>query len=47
MNKKPNLGDIITVRGIRGRIVKIHPFGTVDVVTDSGAHYRITGLPFL
>lgn len=27
------------------RIVKVHPMGTVDVVTEAGRYYRVSGLP--
>lgn len=48
MNTKPvKIGDI--VKGYYfgpARIIRIHPFGTIDVeVIASGRCYRISGLP--
>ena len=45
MNKRPNIGDKTTVRGVSCTIVRIHPMGTVDVVSDCGKYaWRISGL---
>ncbi len=41
-----NIGDSITIRGhIEAKIVKVWPFGTVDVEIATGARFRVTGLP--
>lgn len=46
-NEKPKIGQLITVRGISCRIVKIYPFGTLDVVEVNGSRsFRVTGLSF-
>lgn len=45
-NAVPVVGQSITVRGLSCTITKIHPFGTLDVRTPSGAALRVTGLPF-
>jgi hypothetical protein len=39
------VGEQITARGQLLTIVKVHPFGTLDVKAANGKHYRITGLP--
>jgi 1,2-phenylacetyl-CoA epoxidase PaaB subunit len=45
--KKPRVGDRTTVRGVPVEIVKVHPFGTIDVVSLDGKHaWRVTGLSF-
>lgn len=45
---KPKVGDETTVRGMRCRITKVWPFGTIDVVSLDGKHaWRVTGLGFL
>lgn len=47
LNEKPKIGQIMVVYGLKCRIFKIHPFGTVDVEEINGPHvYRITGLSF-
>jgi hypothetical protein len=42
-----NIGQAITVqiygRMVEGKIIAVHPFGTVDVETPSGC-YRVSGL---
>jgi hypothetical protein len=44
---KPQIGQLITVRGVTCRIVKIHPLGTLDCVSLDGLRsYRVTGLSF-
>lgn len=44
---KPQVGQVIKVYGQDCRIFKIHPFGTLDVVTLDGSRaYRVTGLAF-
>lgn len=48
MNKKPNVGDVVVVRGVKCRITKVHKFGTIDVqAIDGSGAWRITGLSFL
>jgi len=44
---KPTIGQTITVYGQICTIVKVYPFGTIDVVSANGRHYRVTGLSFL
>lgn len=44
---KPQIGQIIKVYGQDCRIVKVRPFGTIDVVTLDGAKaYRLSELSF-
>ena len=43
---KPTIGQTITVYGQICTIVKVHPFGTIDVVAANGRYYRVTGLSF-
>jgi hypothetical protein len=42
-----NIGQVITVsifgRPVTGKIMAVHPFGTVDVETHAGC-YRVSGL---
>lgn len=46
--QKPQVGQVIQVYGQPCRIFKVHPLGTVDVVTLDGSRaYRVTGLSFL
>ena len=41
------VGDVFEVRGVTVRIIKIRPFGTIDVVTlDGEKAFRISGLMF-
>jgi hypothetical protein len=48
MNERPKKGQTMIVRGVVCRIVKVYPFGTVDVVSEDGHHaWRVTGLGFL
>ena len=44
---KPEIGMIVIVRGVRCRIVRILPLGTIDVeeIGGNGA-WRISGLSF-
>jgi len=45
---KPVKGQLTTVRGVSCRIVRVWPFGTIDVVSLDGKHaWRVTGLSFL
>lgn len=37
-------GDDLFVRGSWMTVIKVHPFGTYDVVSKTGKTYRITGL---
>jgi hypothetical protein len=47
MDKKPQVGMLVKVYGFQCRIFKIHPFGTIDVVTLDGSRaYRLSGLAF-
>ena len=45
------INDIIQVtiygRAYMAKVLKVHPFGTVDVETESGACYRVSGLSFI
>lgn len=43
---KPTIGQTITVYGQICTIVKVYPFGTIDVVSANGRQYRVTGLSF-
>jgi hypothetical protein len=45
---RPEVGDIVTVRGIACEVVKVRPFGTVDVraLDGSGRSFRVSGLRF-
>lgn len=43
----PRVGQTMTVYGKPATIIKVHPFGTVDVRTESGKYFRVTGLPFI
>lgn len=44
---KPEVGMLMMVRGVQCRIVKVRPFGTVDVVSLCGAFsWRVSGLAF-
>lgn len=41
----PYVGQPITVRNVPCQIVKVRPFGTLDVVSIDGKHaFRVTGL---
>ena len=43
----PRLGQHVTVYGRECEIVRIHPFGTIDVVSlDGEKAWRISGLQF-
>ena len=45
---RPTVGQLTTCHGLPARIIKVHPFGTIDVVQiATGRAYRITGLAFL
>jgi hypothetical protein len=51
MNSKPALGQKIKIH-VYGRlqtvtVLAVHKFGTVDVETESGACYRVSGLSFI
>ena len=47
MSKLPQVGQVVQVYGKPCRIVKIHPFGTIDVVTlDGSKAFRLSGLAF-
>ena len=43
----PRVGMLVTVRGVRCRIFRIHPFGTLDCVSLCGNYaWRVSGLDF-
>ena len=45
-SKKPRVGQVVSVRGKRCRIFKVHPAGTIDVESlDGKSAFRISGLP--
>jgi len=45
---RPTVGQLTTCHGLPARIIKVHPFGTIDVVQiRTGRSFRITGLGFL
>jgi hypothetical protein len=44
---KPTVGQTVTVYGQTCTITRVWPFGTIDVVSESGNAYRVTGLSFL
>jgi len=43
-----HIGKVITTpiygRDVSGRIVAIHPFGTVDIETANGNRFRVSGV---
>ncbi len=42
---KSTLGQVVTVYGVRCRIFKVHPFGTIDVeALDGSKCWRVSGL---
>ena len=43
---KPQVGDSIQVHGRVAKILKVHPFGTLDVQFSDGQTCRISGLSF-
>ncbi len=46
-NTKPQIGDIVTVRGLKCEIVRILPAGTIEVSEIDGPHaFRVSGLNF-
>ena len=43
--KKPKVGQRVVVRGVDCEIVKVRPFGTIDVVSLDGKYaWRVSGL---
>lgn len=47
MGKRPTVGQVVMVYGVRCRIVRVRPFGTIDVVEVGGNRaWRLTGLDF-
>ncbi len=45
---KPTVGQLYTVYGVVCRIVRVRPFGTIDVESLDGTKaWRVTGLFFL
>ena len=46
--KKPEVGMYINDPGLgRCLIVRVHAAGTVDIKTEKGGFYRMSGLPFV
>ena len=42
---KPRVGDLVDVRGVKCVVVKLRPFGTIDVAELHGTRaWRISGL---
>lgn len=42
------VGQLMSVRGMQCRVFKLHPLGTLDVVSLCGRYaFRLTGLPVL
>lgn len=47
MRSPPKVGQRVTVRGVVCMIVKVRPFGTIDVVALDGSRaWRLSGLCF-
>lgn len=47
LDARPVIGNTLTVRGQTCTIVRVHPFGTLDVSSADGHHhYRVSGLAF-
>lgn len=47
MAKKPNIGDLVTVRGVACKVIAVRPFGTMDVESLDGKYtWRLSGLGF-
>lgn len=45
--KKPKVGQLVTVRGVECRIVRVRAAGTLDVVSLDGSRaWRLSGLRF-
>lgn len=43
----PVVGQLVVVRGVQCRIVKVRPMGTIDVVSLCGQYaWRVSGLAF-
>lgn len=49
MRARPRVGQFVQVYGVWCEIVKIRPFGTIDVkaLDGSGRCWRVSGLAFL
>jgi len=47
MTTRPEIGQTITFRNTTATIVKVHPFGTIDVEAANGNRFRVTGLAFI
>lgn len=44
----PTIGQVITVHGVTCRVVKVHDFGTCDVVSlDGSLAWRVSGLGWI
>jgi hypothetical protein len=47
-DRRPQIGQITTIRNQQCRIVAVHKFGTLDAVSlDGKCSYRLTGLFFI
>jgi hypothetical protein len=47
-SERPKVGDLCTVRGLSCKIVKVHPFGTIDVhAIEKNKAFRVSGLAFI
>jgi hypothetical protein len=47
MTTIPEIGQFVTVYGVKCVIVKVHPLGTIDVEEIDGPRaYRLSGLSF-
>lgn len=44
---RPQVGQTFTAYGEACEIVKVHKFGTIDIVSPSGKAFRVTGLGFI
>lgn len=42
----PQCGQMINVRGVMCKIVKLRPLGTLDAQAPDGRTFRVSGLPF-
>ena len=47
MNKVPRVGQLVEVRGVKCRIFRVYPYGTIDCQEINGPRtYRLSGLGF-
>lgn len=42
---KPKVGDLIMVHNIPATVRKLLPFGTIEVETEDGNWFRLSGFP--